>query len=136
MFVVDPELEAAVARAVQPHPDVELVVLFGSVVKGRALPSSDADVGIRGGSFWVQLEIGSQVGALLAREPHVVDLRAASTVLAYEVARTGVLLFEREPAAWPRFRAQALVQYLDFQPLWQLCAAGAKKRLLREARRG
>lgn len=126
----------AVAQSVAAHPGVRLVVLFGSVARGRALDTSDADIGILGGAFWDQLDVGSAVGAALGREAHVVDLAMPSELLRYEVARDGVLLWQANADAWPHFRAEAIVRYLDFQPVLAICAEGARQRLLREARNG
>jgi hypothetical protein len=86
-----------------------------------------------GGEFWRQLELGSAVAAELGREPHVVDLRTAPEVLAYEIARTALLLFERERFGWARFQARAAARFFDFQPAHERCVAAAKARLAREA---
>jgi len=113
-------------------PGVRLVVLFGSVARAEARADSDLDVGILGGTFWEQLELGSRVGARLGREAHVVDLAQAGEVLRFEVARDGVCVFERADA-WPRFRAEAMIAYWDFEPILKLCAESARRRLREEA---
>ena len=97
---------------------------------------SDMDIEILGTGFWESLRIGADLARLCAREPHVVQLEAASELLRYEIARDGVPLFECGPDAWPRFRAEAIVRYLDFKPTLDLCVAGARRRLAAEARRG
>ncbi len=114
-------------------PDVRLVVLFGSVARGNARPDSDADIGILGGGFWPQLELGSRIAALLQREAHVVDLAAAGELLRFEVARDGACIFERENDVWLRFRAEAMIAYWDFEPIMRICAEGARRRLMKEA---
>jgi predicted nucleotidyltransferase len=113
--------------------EVRLVVLFGSVARGNARPDSDVDIGILGGGFWPQLELGSRIAARLQREPHVVDLAQAGELLRFEVARDGVCIFERGQDTWPRFRAQAMIAYWDFAPIMRICAEGARRRLLQEA---
>jgi len=112
--------------------DVRLVVLFGSVARGEARVDSDLDVGILGGTFWEQLELGSRIGARTGREAHVVDLAQAGEVLRFEVARDGVCVFERADA-WARFRAEAMIAYWDFEPVLKLCAESARRRLREEA---
>lgn len=112
---------------------LRLVVLFGSVARGGARSDSDVDIGVLGGGFWQQLALGSALAGELGREPHVVDLHHASDVLSYEVARAGIPLFEGEPFAWARFQASAASRFYDFQPARELCAAGLRRRLLREA---
>ena len=113
---------------------LRLIVLFGSVARGQASPMSDLDIGILGAEFWQGLQIGADLARLCGREPHVVELDRAPELLSFEIARDGILLFECEPDIWPRFRAEAIVRYLDFKPTLDLCVAGA--RLLEEARHG
>lgn len=117
-------------RDASAFSDARLVVLFGSVARGDAASWSDADVGVAGVSFWRGLEIGARLGEALGREPHVVDLEAASDGLRYQVAREGLLLHEGEPGAWARFRAEAALRWFDLQPIVALCAEGVRRRLL------
>ena len=124
------------ARIARRFPDVRLVVLYGSLARAQALPTSDADIAVLGGTFWGGLSLGAELGAVLGREPHVVELEHASDLLRIEVARDGKLLYERDPDTWMRFRAEALVRWLDLAPLVKRCADGVRERLRREASRG
>lgn len=133
----DPELpievlRASAARGASGGTAVKLVVLFGSAARGSARRDSDADIGLLGGGFWQQLELGSALAAELGREPHVVDLQAAPEALAYEIARTGVCLFEGAPFAWAEFQARAALRFFDFQAAWERCAEGVRQRVLAE----
>jgi predicted nucleotidyltransferase len=120
-------------EAIGAIPGVRLVVVFGSVARGKAFPGSDVDVGVMGGGFWDQLELGSQIGALLRREAHVADLGTAGEMLRYLVARDGIPIFEIDPTAWPRFQAEAAIAYFDFEPTLRLCAEAARHRVRAEA---
>jgi predicted nucleotidyltransferase len=126
----------ALARACAGHAGVRLVALFGSVAREAARADSDVDVAVLGGEFWDQCGLGSDLGGLLGREPHVVDLQTASDWLRFQVARDGILVFEASSGAWADFKARAMVAYWDLAPTIALCAAGVKQRLLREARHG
>ena len=130
------DLRAAAARLCHDVGGVRLVVLFGSVARGHAAPLSDVDIGVLGAGFWPGLEIGSELARLCAREPHVVELDLAPELLRYEIARDGIPLFESEADVWPRFRAEAIVRYLDFKPTLDLCVAGARQHLLSETQNG
>jgi predicted nucleotidyltransferase len=130
------DARTALEQAASRMAGLRLLVLFGSVARGRALATSDADIGMLGGAFWDQLTLGSAVGRILGREAHVVDLATASELLRYEVARDGLPIFQADPDVWPRFQAEAVVRYIDFQPILAICADGARRRLLREAHRG
>lgn len=132
MDTTDADLLRQAAKVVVDVPEVRLIVLFGSVARGKARADSDLDLGILGGGFWEQLELGSRLATRVRREPHVVDLAHAGELLRFEIARDGVCLFE-EGDAWLRFRAEAMVAYWDFEPILKLCAAGARRRLRAEA---
>jgi predicted nucleotidyltransferase len=126
----------ALARICAGYSGVHLVVLFGSVARGEARPGSDVDVAVLGGEFWDQLGLGNALATLLGREPHVVDLKAASDWLRFQVTRDGLLVYEKSPWEWAEWRARAMVLYWDLAPIIALCAAGVESRLLKEARRG
>lgn len=114
-------------------PEVQLLVLFGSVASGASRPDSDVDLGILGGDSWNGLRLGAELAHVLGREPHVVQLDSAPAALRYEVARTGRLLYEVEPNVWARFQAEAMISYFDVQPLRERCAEGVRLRLRAEA---
>lgn len=122
---------ADVASLATQWPQVRLVVLFGSTVRGTARPDSDVDIGVLGGSFWEQLGVGSDLARVYGREPHVVDLATCSDWLRFEVARGGALLFEREPGLWSSFQAQAAMCYFDLAPIVARCAEAVRERLRR-----
>jgi predicted nucleotidyltransferase len=127
------QLRATAAASVGRIAGLRLVVLFGSVAQQRARADSDADIAVLGGDFWQALEAGAALGSILQREPHVVDLATAPTALRFEIARSGILLFEAEPMLFARFQAQAALEYFDFAPLRERCVEGVRARLRREA---
>lgn len=99
-------------------PEVELVVLFGSAGTGRGGARSDVDVAVR-------CDAAADLDALyLLLAPRLashrldlVDLRRAGPLLAFEVARTGRVLFERDPGAFRTFQALASRRYCDTEKL-------------------
>ena len=124
-----------IRTAVETHPDVLYALVFGSGARGTLHDGSDVDVAI-------------ELRAAAPRDPH--DLRRLIRVLetavrrpvdlilldeappsiAYRVFRDGILVLERDHAALTARKARAIVEYLDFQPVEELCAAG----VLRAAR--
>src|SRR5262249_36296864 len=98
-----PRLRAAASG----YPEARLVAIFGSVARGRPLPWSDVDVGILGCPFWRGVALGRQIGDILEREPHVVELDTAPDALRYRISADGVLLHEAEPGLWASWRANA-----------------------------
>lgn len=95
-------------------PGLQLLVLFGSLAKGRKTGKGDVDLG-------AQCDGPADLDALyLAIAPRLgtdrvdlIDLRRAGPLLAFEVARTGRLLFERRPGAFRAFQSLASRRYCD-----------------------
>jgi predicted nucleotidyltransferase len=99
-------------------PDLRLLVLFGSLARGRTRSESDIDVA-------VQCDGPADLDAVyLAMAPRfgtdrldLVDIRRAGPILAMAVARTGRPLFEREPGAFREFQSLASRRYCDTEKL-------------------
>lgn len=87
-------------------PGLQLLVLFGSAVKGLARPRSDVDLGVRcdgpADLDALYLAIAPRLGT---DRLDLIDLRRAGPLLAFEVARTGRLLSERHPEAFRQFQS-------------------------------
>jgi uncharacterized protein len=111
-------------RAVAPC--VELVVLFGSVARGRARPDSDLDVAVRcvgpADLDALYLLLAPRLANSLL---DLVDLRCTGSLLAFQVARHGRLLYERNPGAFRSFQSLASRRYCDTDKL-----RGAQRRAI------
>ena len=100
------------------HPDLELLILFGSAARGRSRKTSDVDVAVR-------CDAAADLDALfMALAPRLksdrldlVDLRRAGPLLAFEVARSGSVLFERSPGLFREFQSLASRRYADTRKL-------------------
>ena len=99
-------------------PDVQLVVLFGSVARGGAHLRSDVDVAVLCDGP-ADLDALFMAFAPVFRTDRVdlVDLRRAGPVLAFQVARSGLLLFERAPARFREFQSLASRRFADTRKL-------------------
>lgn len=103
-------------------PEVCLVYLFGSRVKGVIGPLSDYD-------FGVLLEHGSDVAAYRDELAHaltlslgtdrvdVVVLNKAPIELAYSVIVQGVVLYQRDLATRVDYEARVMALYEDYLPV-------------------
>lgn len=100
------------------RPGLELLVLFGSHVKGRPGPRSDVDVGVQCESL-ADLDAWTLLLAPIVGSDRLdlVDLRRADPLLAFEIARTGQVLFERQGGVFHRFQALASLRYADTEKL-------------------
>lgn len=107
-------------RQIARRYSLDLVVLFGSQAKGRAHRASDVDVAVRfrPGQPWPRgrrLEIAARFDALFP-EAHEVDvsfLNDASSILLFEVATSGRLLYEGRPLLFWQFQSYAARRYDD-----------------------
>jgi predicted nucleotidyltransferase len=113
-------------------PEVRLAVLFGSTARGKAGPRSDVDIGVLldpdtpDARTQVEYEIGRAVGD---REVDMVFLKKASPLLRFEIAKDGVLLFQREDHLWTSFKEKAMVDWWDWAPYSRMFAEAAVRRL-------
>ena len=94
--------------------DLQLIILFGSLVKGRIHPQSDIDLAF----FFDQpvdiLHLTNQVVRLLHTDHvDVVDLRRTSPLLAFSVAKNGQIIYERAPGIFTAFYSLAFRRYAD-----------------------
>ena len=97
------------------------MVRFGSTATGRAAPGSDTDVGIltrvprkRRTDAWrdgLAADLESALGD--NRDLDLVVLHDASPILLFEVARSGIPLWEASPAAFTGFVSYAGRVYHD-----------------------
>lgn len=99
-------------------PDARLVVLFGSVARGRAVAGSDVDVAVLcDGAADLDAIYLALAPRLQTSRLDLVDLRHAGPLLSFQVARLGVLLFEREGGEFRRFQSLASRRYVDTRKL-------------------
>jgi predicted nucleotidyltransferase len=145
MTVVDqrsrvPELDRRATESLIAALDREEVLvafLIGSQARGSAGPLSDIDVAVLHSpglspkaAFALRLELARAAGAALGTaEVDIVVVNGASPLLRHRVAQDGRLLLDRDPVARVRFRADALRDYLDTEPMRTALAAGLRHRL-------
>lgn len=108
---------------------IAYAVIFGSSVKGTTHVGSDVDVAI--GVIHKRrldlMEIGdlrSRLEAAVGRPVDLVILDEAPPGLAYRIFRDGRLIFARDEPSLAARRARAILEYIDFRPLEELCARG------------
>ena len=124
-------------RVLASEPGVVYAVVFGSAARETLRPDSDVDVAIEllAGAPRDVLALGTLAARLesaVRRRIDLVLLDEAPPPLAYRVFREGRILVEHDHAALVRRKARAILEYLDFKPIEDLCADG----VLRAAARG
>lgn len=83
---------------------VDLAVVFGSVARGTARPSSDLDVAVLGSGDSLTLAAG--LASAVGREVDVTAIESASIPLLSAIVKDGIIVFERVPGTGARFLAR------------------------------
>jgi predicted nucleotidyltransferase len=102
---------------------IDCAWLFGSVARGEAGPLSDVDVAVLLDPAIAPQDRMAIAAALVEKlecvggRVDLVLLDEASPLLRDRVFRHGILLLERDVRRRVAFEAQAIQEYLDFQPL-------------------
>lgn len=127
----------ALQAALEPISTIRLAVLFGSAARGTTSQRSDLDVGIsiHGGGV-LPPDTVVDVERAADRIVDVISLDAAPPLLRFEIARTGLVLIERDPHAWADFQARALIDWWDWAPTARIIREATIARLREEVRRG
>ena len=103
--------------------DIVAAYLFGSVARGQTHALSDVDIAVlldpdidRQTSVERQLELMVMLDDIADREVQVTLLNRAPPLLAYQVIRDGILLYERSRHERIAFEVRTMKVYFDFKP--------------------
>lgn len=118
--------EPADLSRIAAHLNIDLVLMFGSHASGRARPDSDLDIAVQCcPSVWRamtpeqraqwQIRVSEMLnGAIYNGEGlDTVILNRAESTLLFEVARHGVILYQRDEPTTMRFASYAFRRYDD-----------------------
>lgn len=130
--------------------DVVAAYLFGSVARNQASHLSDVDIAVlldpdlgSEASVERQLQLMVALDDFADREVQVTILNRASPMLAYQVVKDGILLYERDPDDREAFEVRTMKIYFDVKPmlefhsqnlLRQIQEAGLGRRTRRDSR--
>jgi uncharacterized protein len=133
-----------IQRALDPLPEVQAALLFGSRATGRARLDSDIDVAVlldmsaapTDASDRGRRLLGALALELAADRIDLVVLNEAPPALAFQILKYGRVAFERERSFLHRLRVRVYSQHSDFEPTERFFREQIKRRALAEARRG
>ncbi len=118
---VERVVDDAMVRGLRVAADtrgLSLLTLFGSRARGDALPSADWDFGYLADGSIDPLALMAELSRVVATDRlDVVDLTRASGLLRYRAARDGLLIYERDPGVFDRFRFEAARFWFDAEPI-------------------
>jgi hypothetical protein len=116
-------------HALDDEKTVAYALMFGSGGRGGLRAASDVDIAIElapGGPRdpLTRGQLAARLESAAGRPVDLVVMDEAPSPLAYRIFRDGRLLLERDHAALVRRKARAILDYLDFKPVEDLCANG------------
>lgn len=133
----DPTLVTRLEAALRSGPPLGVAVLFGSAALGTNRAESDVDVAILAGTSGfdesAELALNRALTLAAGAEVDLVRIENASTLLRWQIAVKGVVLFESTPGEFARFRARAASEYIDFAPALAYHGEIFRRRLIEQA---
>lgn len=112
---------------------LDLIVLFGSQVKGKVMKESDIDIGVfrknKKIDFEEMLKLYQVLGQIFGKRVDISNLTMAGPLLRYEIAKHGKVLYEKHPTSFQYFMIRAMKEYFDFEPYYRLEEKMVKKSL-------
>lgn len=114
-------LKLLLTMELSKYPFVRFASLFGSQVKGKGKEKSDVDVAVflqvpLSDPLQTKLDIIEALEKVSQKEMDITILNEAGSVLKYQVAKNGELIFERQKGEYKKFVLGAWKEYFDFQP--------------------
>jgi predicted nucleotidyltransferase len=126
------ELTGQLSTALQARTEIRLAFLFGSAATRGPDAARDVDIAVAFAqplSLLQQCTLCTQLEQIVGREIDLVDLDGASTLLRWEVVRTGIVLAARDRRDLVDFRARVPLEYFDLQPYLEREADGLRRAL-------
>lgn len=119
-----------------PQRYVLAAYLFGSLARDQAHPSSDVDIAVlfelgldAVSSLESQMQFEQDLESYTGRPVQVTILNHSTLLLAYQVLRDGILLYERDQSERISFQVYTLKLYFDLQPRLESLNQAAIKRI-------
>ena len=119
----------ALQAVLAADPRIAYALMFGSQATGMSRSDSDVDVaiGLMPSARLETLDIGRLTSMLETAAEKRVDLvllDEAPPGLAYRIFQSGQPILVRDERVLNGRRASAILEYLDFRPIEELCARG------------
>ena len=125
-----------VARYFKDRQEVSALYIFGSFAKSNEIPESDIDVAVlindkKKGRYTFESLKRTYYAAspkLSIRPLDIVLLNTASPFLKHRIIRTGKVIFDRNKRLRKRFIANAIIEYMDYKPIEDICLKAVSQR--------
>jgi len=109
--------------------EVSALYIFGSAAYSKETTESDIDIAVlindhkKGRRTYDSLKKTYYAASpkLSIRPVDIVILNSASLFLKHRIIKTGKVLFDRNRRVRVRFTANAIIEYLDYKPIEDIC---------------
>lgn len=128
----DKTISSLVSDYFAAKDSVKLVILHGSMARGRATPSSDVDLAIAGAGPTdpaILLAIQAELSELTGRAIDLIDLWKAEGLILLRATTSGLRL-KTDARLFVRFHSKALAWREDFQPIQRMLREATIKRFI------
>ena len=98
---------------------LDFLILFGSAARGAVKRTSDIDIGVSGRlSFKDELSLAVELSDIFGdTRVDLVNLQRVSPLLAHSASHEALLIYERTPGDFARFRMRAFHIFVETKPL-------------------
>ncbi len=138
------DLESDIRRIVdyfKSKDEISALYVFGSAAHGKETAESDIDIAVlindrrKGGKTYGAFAKTYYAASprLSSRPVDIVILNTASPFLKHRIIKTGKVLFDRNRKLRVRFTADAIIEYLDYKPIEDICLRAVAGRFRRHA---
>ena len=121
------ELALKIRDVLNEREEVVYAILFGSAAEERMRPDSDVDIAVKLRRSMDPLKLGelaAKLEASIGRAVQIVVLNEAPLTLRYEVFKSGLIVFVRDENELTEDKVRAIMEFLDFKPLFERMAGG------------
>jgi hypothetical protein len=121
--------------------EISALYIFGSAANGKETAESDTDIAVlindhkkgRRTHDSLKKTYCAASPKLSIRPVDIVILNTASPFLKHRIIKTGKVLFDRNRRLRKRFTANAIIEYLDYKPIEDICLKAVAGRFRRVA---
>jgi predicted nucleotidyltransferase len=119
--------------------EVSTLYIFGSAARGKETAESDIDIAVlindrkKGRkTYWSLKKAYYSASPKFSLRPiDIVVLNTAPPFLKHRIIKTGKVLFDRNRRLRVRFVANAIIEYLDYKPIEDICLKAVAGRFRR-----
>jgi len=121
--------------------EISALYIFGSAANGKEIAESDVDIAVlindhkKGRRTYDSLRKTYYAASpkLSIRPVDIVIMNTAPPFLKHRIIKTGKVLFDRNKRLRTRFTANAIIEYLDYKPIEDICLKAVAGRFRRAA---